>query len=672
KQLSHVMRIWRHLVMLKQFGRTHDPAGPDGTKPGELVVECPACPHPGRNLPLNWDTAPPDVKLHTHANAKRYSAYTICILLYLNTYLGGAQPYSCSAEHSAMLKANQRREGYLASGLGAVLCARHRLVRKNGAGDLQLGEGYANMDYLYFSTLLGVILAILISYDIVCQWYKNLFSRMVEDFPEEMWIDQSRWDSIRFAIPKKHWKVHGSNPSHSRFSLNYLPHVGRTYGEGIESHWSHMNPLSLSTREMSPGITFLRALEEAHDMRIKQDKAFEDYNATFDADVVRTWEAMVEAWNEGPDQPDPYEEPIKSVSTATVKLELAQEEEKEAAQGLLPEHEVTPGVFLQVGLELEDQQRALRSRAASGTSILELAGLQEKRNVLSRRIQNWQAIQDVHMLMVAQLRNTCPAPAYAHPDTSLPSPPKAEDVKLWLPSSLPPHLATSEVLHGLRDKERRLRLAQLSDSLEEVRRSRRILAGISDYTRKNIAGTGQRAVLRMRGLYAQFEKKQGRSVARYRDAHKALLSLDPEASWTDTYKVLQDGDLRGPRSDDPSESFGRYSVSWIWLTPRANPNDSADARDTTSPERAQEFQLGLSIYAEKQAAVFENLAARCASFWVNYLKKLGPLPSWIAQYKDNGRKVRPRKFSSALGKDRSEEQVALEDDGAEDENDAED
>ncbi|TBU58879.1 hypothetical protein BD310DRAFT_906324 [Dichomitus squalens] len=564
--------------MLKRFGRVHDPAGPDGTKPGELVVECPACLHPGRNLPLNWDTAPPDVKwlytlfLMIDANfrakskdrgfndielAPRWSYYVEESKYRAHVKAAHARKrkelYSCSAEHSAVLKANQHREGYLASGLGAVLCTRHGLVRKNGAGDLQLGEGYANMDYLYFSTLLGVILVILISYDIVCQWYKNLFSRMVEDFPEEMWINQSRWDSIQFAIPKKHWKVHGSNPSHSRFSLNYLPHVGRTYGEGIKSHWSHMNPLSLSTREMSPGITFLRALEEAHDMCIKQDKAFEDCNATFDTDV-----------NEDPDQPDPYEEPIKSVSTATVKLELAQEEEKEAAQGLLPEHEVTPGVFLQVGLELEDQH------------------------------------------------------------------------------------------------------------LEEVRRSRRILAGISDYTRKNIAGTGQRAVLRMRGLYAQFEKKQGRSVARYRDAHKALLSLDPEASWTDTYKVLQDGDLRGPRSDDPSESFGRYSVSWIWLTPRANPNDSADARDTTSPERAQEFQLGLSIYAEKQAAVFENLAARCASFWVNYLKKLGPLPSWIAQYKDNGRKVRPRKFSSALGKDRSEEQVALEDDGTEDENDAED
>lgn len=30
--------------MLKRFGRAHDPAGAAATQPGELVVECAACP----------------------------------------------------------------------------------------------------------------------------------------------------------------------------------------------------------------------------------------------------------------------------------------------------------------------------------------------------------------------------------------------------------------------------------------------------------------------------------------------------------------------------------------------------------------------------------------------------------------------------------------------------
>lgn len=107
------------------------------------------------------------------------------------------------------------------------------------------------MDYLVFSTLAGVVLRLLISYDIACQWFKNLFRRMIEDFPAEMHLDQTKIDEIRVAIPKKHYRVHG--PNHSHFSLNYLPRVGRTYGEGIETQWGVLNPLALSTREMSPG-----------------------------------------------------------------------------------------------------------------------------------------------------------------------------------------------------------------------------------------------------------------------------------------------------------------------------------------------------------------------------------------------------------------------------------
>jgi hypothetical protein len=53
-----VMRWWRHIKMLKRAGRGHDPDGVDATKPGSLAVECPACPHDGRNLPDNWRLAP--------------------------------------------------------------------------------------------------------------------------------------------------------------------------------------------------------------------------------------------------------------------------------------------------------------------------------------------------------------------------------------------------------------------------------------------------------------------------------------------------------------------------------------------------------------------------------------------------------------------------------------
>ena len=53
-------REWAHLKMLKRAGRGHDPGGVNATAEGECAILCPACPHPGKNLPLNWRDVPED------------------------------------------------------------------------------------------------------------------------------------------------------------------------------------------------------------------------------------------------------------------------------------------------------------------------------------------------------------------------------------------------------------------------------------------------------------------------------------------------------------------------------------------------------------------------------------------------------------------------------------
>jgi hypothetical protein len=53
-----IVREWRHIRLLKRMGRGHSPTGVSGTKEGECAVMCPACPHPGINMPSNWQTAP--------------------------------------------------------------------------------------------------------------------------------------------------------------------------------------------------------------------------------------------------------------------------------------------------------------------------------------------------------------------------------------------------------------------------------------------------------------------------------------------------------------------------------------------------------------------------------------------------------------------------------------
>lgn len=148
-----------------------------------------------------------------------------------------------------MQKANIMRHGYLASGLGACLCTRHSFVHKNGVADLRKGErwvlrllhygnadqspiSYCTMDYILLATLAGSYLLLFITYDIACQYYKNFLKRM-QDFPPCMQLKSDVAPKVQWAIPKKHWAVHG--PSHSRFSLNFLQKCGRMYGEGIES-----------------------------------------------------------------------------------------------------------------------------------------------------------------------------------------------------------------------------------------------------------------------------------------------------------------------------------------------------------------------------------------------------------------------------------------------------
>ena len=185
-------------MAFKQAGRGHEPGGIEATSKGELTVECPACPHPGRNLPGDWEKAgllscvfscfPLSHTLMTHS-------YRFLYILYLsidgNFKLKGKernindielmpglgafvtetdykshianyvdqlevrfsasfiyqliismrQVNTCESRHDALVRAATRSTpGYSVSGAVVVICSRHCLVCKNGAGDLQLGE----------------------------------------------------------------------------------------------------------------------------------------------------------------------------------------------------------------------------------------------------------------------------------------------------------------------------------------------------------------------------------------------------------------------------------------------------------------------------------------------------------------------------------------------------
>lgn len=198
-------------------------------------------------------------------------------------------------------------------------------------------------------------------------------------------------------------------------------------------------------------------------------------------------------------------------------------------------------------------------QASTAHTPNEIAELEERRNVLRRRLNTWMEARNVY---ISEDHATTLSTESSHA-TSAGHPP--ETMPLRLPSALPASLRHS-CPFNLVQIELRFRLAQAEDSLSELRRLLRITMGLTHYKIKQI-GPSQRAGTRARNLISRFKDKVSRCVEHYRVAHRALLTLDPEGEWQTHLQQLNDEDVRAPgRSDNESEGF--REVSWIWMVTR--------------------------------------------------------------------------------------------------------
>ncbi|TFK16934.1 hypothetical protein FA15DRAFT_698625 [Coprinopsis marcescibilis] len=364
-------RYWRHLKILKRLGRGHqfEPGGiPATVKPGELVVECPACPHPGKNLPLDWASVVELAFLYTlfvaiNANFKLKgkewgiddvemapgwgvfvgeSGYQ----KYIGNYVDQSEINTCDSEHDAVVQAAVRRTpGYNVTRAGLVICSNHCLVRPNGAGDLQKGE-YCNMDYILFSAIIALALArIVITYDITCQWSRNLRKRLDEQIPIHLRVPEAT--KLDVAIPSWHINGHGKT-CQDNFHVGYLEGIGKLCGDEIEQTWWDMNSLGASVREMGPAAChevlndhwnafnfqkimgfrsrFAKNLKEAICMRKVQTENFNKFSETFSEEQKEEWTALIKAWNENRTKLNPYEDKEIRVTMQDVRLKLINEE----------------------------------------------------------------------------------------------------------------------------------------------------------------------------------------------------------------------------------------------------------------------------------------------------------------------------------------------------------
>ena len=108
-------------------------------------------------------------------------------------------------------------------------------------------------------------------------------------------------------------------------------------------------------------------------MKRKHVVLLERFSAQFLPEQIETWEGMIAAWEQDQDQPNPFAEPdvgesvfpvlfklaliiTLALTMAQLRLELAEEELAEISAGSSPLHGVSLNVFLQLGLDLEEQQ----------------------------------------------------------------------------------------------------------------------------------------------------------------------------------------------------------------------------------------------------------------------------------------------------------------------------
>ncbi|PPQ89812.1 hypothetical protein CVT25_007401 [Psilocybe cyanescens] len=466
RPLFRIILQWRHLQMLKWAGRGHDVTGVAGTLPGELALKCPSCPHPGINLPDNWAMVPDSMKFlyamiicmdaNFHMKNQLISNYSQDPGLGIGwAYMVPREKYeayvlsrandediSTCVGFQALAKANTKFSvGLRYTGLSLTVCRRSEMIFPVGVGNLQKGERYANMDYIFGMILQAIAISmVLISYDICCQWFINLFKRIENDWPPE--IKPPANIHLAPAIPKLHEPIH-TQENHQVYSLNFIPGVGLSDCECPERVWTPHNPLANATKTQGPssrqdtlnnhfgfwnwlkyvnlGTTLLRRYKTTVAERNIQTEGHRGLSHSLDVELVEKWEQMCMDWESDvfpKKAKNPYHLPDNSLTEAQVKKELSDEEAEFLAAGGAFPHATTASKFISLGLELEEAHNGVHS------TIHQAGSLTEQRNVLSSRIRAWEQLLPVYMPGILQYQLDYPLPS-----TST----NAEDTILWLP-----------------------------------------------------------------------------------------------------------------------------------------------------------------------------------------------------------------------------------------------
>ncbi|KAH9478096.1 hypothetical protein JR316_0010334 [Psilocybe cubensis] len=576
-----IVREWRHIRLLKRMGRGHAESGVKGTKEGEWLYSLFIAIDANfrlKRMNVSSDERDPGLN-HGYA----YMVESNKFKNYLATYDGRiADEKSTCNNHDAIKSANARGgHGTAASGLGTAECSRHDMKRPVSVGDLQKGERYVNMDYFFLSSIAyTILLRIVVSYDIACQWWVNLLKRC-QIYPENVLSNPSA-PSLVYLVPKFHLPAHVQK-CQAAFSFNYTPGVGRTDGEAPERGWSATNGIASSTKEMGPGSrndtldnhfgdynwrkiitiadTFVRKAKEAIHERKEHVESFIEFDAVLPKDTTSEWTQMCQAWEKDPKQPNPFAlAKNANITESDVRLRLACKESEAVKRGdsLALHVDVSPSVLISQGLQLEELQARLSidtAKLGPHSTSLQQTKILERSNSLKRRIDAWTAVQHLYMPGVVLYRSKIDA------NTAIPV--AIQDIKLFLLSYNGYTLRCSSL--PLLKCEWEYRYAQAEESLNSLRGF--LLLRSHMFKSKKRHSRGQRMQTRSLGLLAAVEEKVKFATKTYNVAYNALEALSTplvQCAWRQILRPLLDTDVTGLTSMDYSGSKGRKKLSWIW------------------------------------------------------------------------------------------------------------
>ncbi|KAJ7109543.1 hypothetical protein C8R43DRAFT_848675, partial [Mycena crocata] len=616
RAFSRMQRQWAFIERVRRAGLGHKEEGIDATAPGEVLPRCWACPWDTRNLPVDWREVDPkyrhafvtgsctcscsldaNFKLKKKNQLRTNERFDPSLgpgwgafvepngyREHLKNYVGENNISTCIAFAALLQKDMRLTTGLRTSGVGGCVCARHECVRPNGLGDLQKGKRYANMDYIVMSCLVGVaLMALTISYDIACQWKKNLRERNTK-LPEAIQLDLDKID-VQCGLPIWHASSHETECSNEN-SLSFLVGVGKTDGEGVERTWAALNPAAYSTKEMGAGNradtledkidshnflknitqvnTLRRKLVAAIAERLRQVNAFKEVNKTVSRELRAVWQSTINAFVCNHDQPNPYilkDEGGLSETQIRLNLRLAEEEEARKAGTLL--HGTSTTAFLVTGIQLEDAQRRI---------LLDLAGralvtadraskIQDRRVAFFKKLAKFRQLQLVFTLGAAR------AIAEEESERNADAPPvKAENIHLYMPSELSDWEQQNGCQRGLVSIEVALREAQCRVSLATVRKQLHVKRHLIGFRDTHI--TGQVKATKARTLIAEVGERVEASAGRYRQGRAALASLMndggvPYLSEMPHFKELKAVDLTLDNEQIETDTSARKKLALI-------------------------------------------------------------------------------------------------------------